>query len=265
MRSLKLLIILTMVISLVAFSGCAENDVDDGIQDQVEDETPPSNDIPPQPDKTNNGEYIYGTAIVENIDILILESFPVQVNVIAKGYLPDGCTEIGDITKNMDGNIFTVTIETIRPADAMCTQAIVPYEKSIPLDVYGLKAGTYNVLVNSANGSFELTMDNSIPDTDYSVETEHMEVIKGDNFIVRLDENPTTGFEWLIEVSNGLVVLSNEYIPPQDEGLVGAGNVHVWEIQAVEIGTQQVNGIYKRPWENVTGDELKYELTVNVT
>lgn len=92
-----------------------------------------------------------------------------------------------------------------------------------------------------------------------------MEVIKGDNFIVRLDENPTTGFEWSIEVSDGLVVLSDEYIPPQDEGLVGAGNVHVWEIRAVETGTQQVNGIYKRPWENVTGDELKYELTVNVT
>lgn len=264
MRSLKLLIILTMVISLVAFSGCAENDVDtDDTVDSIEDQPP----MPPEvePNRPDDGEYIYGTAVVENIEILILESFPVQIHVIAKGYLPDGCTEIGDITKNMDGNTFTVTVETIRPADMMCTEAIVPYEKSIPLDVYGLKAGTYSVFVNSVSGSFELTMDNSIPDTDYSVETENMEVIKGDNFIVRLDENPTTGFEWSIEVSDGLVVLSDEYIPLQDEGLVGAGNVHVWEIQAVETGTQQVNGIYKRPWENVTGDELKYELTVNVT
>ncbi len=264
MRSLKLLIILTMVISLVAFSGCAENDVDtDDTVDSIEDQPP----MPPEvePNRPDDGEYIYGTAVVENIEILILESFPVQIHVIAKGYLPDGCTEIGDITKNMDGNTFTVTVETIRPADMMCTEAIVPYEKSIPLDVYGLKAGTYNVLVNSASGSFELTMDNSIPDTDYSVETEYMEAKTGDNFTIRLDENPTTGFEWSIEISDGLVVLSDEYIPPQDEGLVGAGNVHVWEIQAVETGTQQVNGIYKRSWENITGDELKYELTVNVT
>ena len=160
MRLLKFMIILTMVISLVAFSGCAENDVDidDGIQDQVEDE------IPPQPDETNDSEFIYGTAVVENIEILTLESFPVQIHVIAKGYLPDGCTEIGDITKVRDGNTFTVTVETIRPADMMCTQAIVPYEKSIPLDVYGLKAGTYSVVVNSVSGSFELSMDN-LPQT----------------------------------------------------------------------------------------------------
>ncbi len=265
--TLKLLMILTIVISLVAFSGCAGNDVDtdNGIQDQVEGETPPSNDIPPQPDETDNSKYIYGTAVVENIEILILESFPVQIHVIAKGYLPDGCTEIGDITKSMDGNTFTVTVETIRPADAMCTQAIVPYEEVIPLDVYGLKAGTYSVVVNSVSGSFELATDNSIPDIYYSVETEYMEVKKGDNFTVRLDENPTTGYMWSIEASDGLVVLSDKYIPPQDESLIGAGNVHVWEIQAVETGTQQVNGIYKRPWENVTGDELKYELTVNVT
>ena len=174
MRSLtlKLLMILTMVISLVAFSGCTGNDVDidDGIQDQVEDETPPnhtppSNDIPPQPAKTDDGEYIYGTAVVENIDILTLESFPVQINVITKGYLPDGCTEIGDITKSKDGNTFVVNIETIRPADVMCTQAIVPYEEVIPLDVYGIKAGTYSVVVNDVHGSFELATDNSLPDT----------------------------------------------------------------------------------------------------
>ena len=164
MRSLKFMIILTMVISLVVFSGCAENDVEDGIQDQVEDEIPPSKDTPPQPDEADDGEYIYGTAVVEGIDILILESFPVQVNVIAKGYLPDGCTEIGDITKSMGGNIFTVNIETLRPADVMCTQAIVPYEEVIPLDVYGLKAGTYSVVVNGVSGSFELATDNSILD-----------------------------------------------------------------------------------------------------
>ncbi len=274
MRSLtlKLLMILTMVISLVAFSGCTGNDVDidDGIQDQVEDETPPnhtppSNDIPPQPAKTDDGEYIYGTAVVENIEILTLESFPVRINVITKGYLPDGCTEIGDITKSKDGNTFVVNIETIRPADVMCTQAIVPYEEVIPLDVYGIKAGTYSVVVNDVRGSFELATDNSLPDTYDSVETEYMEVNKGDNFTVRLDENPTTGYAWSIETSDGLVVLSDKYIPPQDEGLIGAGNVHVWEIQAVETGTQQINGIYKRSWENVTGDEQKYELTVNVT
>ena len=172
MKSLKFLLILTMVISLVAFSGCTGNggDVNTGdtvdtgnrIEDQVEDQPP----MPPEvePNRPDDGEYLYGTAVVEEIEILILESFPVQIHVIAKGYLPDGCTEIGDITKVMEGNTFTVTVETIRPADAMCTEAIVPYEEVIPLDVRDLKAGTYTVVVNSVSDSFELTMDNSIMD-----------------------------------------------------------------------------------------------------
>ena len=172
MKSLKLLLILTIVISLVAFSGCTDN-VDDGDtidtvetenrnDDRVEDIQP----MPPEvePNRPDDGEYLYGTAVVEQIEILILESFPVQVNVIAKGYLSDGCTEIGDITKVRDGNTFTVTVETIRPADAMCTEAIVPYEEVISLNVRDLKAGTYTVVVNSVRDSFELAMDNSIVD-----------------------------------------------------------------------------------------------------
>ena len=165
MRPIKFLLILTMIISLIAFSGCTEdsNDVDTADTDvDIEDQTP----MPPEikPNLPDNDNLIYGTAVVENIDILILESFPVQVNVIAKGYLPDGCTEIGDIAKVRDGNTFTVTVGTIRPADAMCTEAIVPYEEVIPLDVYGLKAGTYDVIVNSVSESFELTIDN-LPQT----------------------------------------------------------------------------------------------------
>lgn len=165
MRPIKFLLILTMIISLIAFSGCTGNDsevdtvdTDEGVEDQ-----PP---MPPEvkPNLPDNDNLIYGTAIVENIEILILESFPVQIHVIAKGYLPDGCTEIGEITKVRDDNTFTVTIGTIRPADAMCTEAIVPYEEVIPLDVRDLKAGTYTVVVNSVSDSFELTMDNSIMD-----------------------------------------------------------------------------------------------------
>ncbi|HPS89780.1 MAG TPA: hypothetical protein PLC35_07395, partial [Methanosarcina vacuolata] len=34
---------------------------------------------------TTGGDYIYGTAKVESIQIVTLESFPVQIQVIAKG------------------------------------------------------------------------------------------------------------------------------------------------------------------------------------
>ena len=112
----------------------------------------------------NEEDYFYGTAKVENIQILILESFPVQIQVIAEGYLPDGCTEIDEIKTEREGNTFNISISTIRPKDAICTQALESFTEAIPLDVKGLKAGNYTVNVNGVTGSFELTVDNIIPE-----------------------------------------------------------------------------------------------------
>jgi inhibitor of cysteine peptidase len=89
-----------------------------------------------------------------------MESFPVQVSVEVTGYLPDGCTNIDNVNTTKDGDTFYVEIGTIRPRDALCTQALVPFTKSVPLDVYGLEKGIYNVDVNGKTASFELSVDN---------------------------------------------------------------------------------------------------------
>lgn len=103
---------------------------------------------------------VEGLASVENIDILILESFPVQIHVVARGNLPDGCTTLHEVIQERDGNTFRVRITTVRPVGMACTQALVPFEEIIALDVYGLPAGIYTVDVNGVTGTFELTMDN---------------------------------------------------------------------------------------------------------
>jgi hypothetical protein len=100
-----------------------------------------------------------GLATVEEIDILTLESFPVQIFVIASGYLPDPCTEIYQINQEREGNTFFITIETYR-SPGFCIQVLAPFEEVIPLYVYGLPAGTYTVEVNGVQGSFGLEIDN---------------------------------------------------------------------------------------------------------
>lgn len=101
-----------------------------------------------------------GPAVVDSIDILMLESFPVQVNVVVKGNLPDGCTSIGDITTERQGNQFVVDVETVRQTGVPCTEALVSFEQTIPLDVAGLPAGVYTVSANGVQGQFELAVDN---------------------------------------------------------------------------------------------------------
>jgi len=116
----------------------------------------------PLPDKSDPSDL----ARVDEIQLQIMESFPVQVAVIASGNLSDGCTEIDEINQTFDDetNTFSVKITTDRPADAMCTQALVPFEERISLEVQGLPAGTYTVDVNGVTDTFTLDVDNVIPE-----------------------------------------------------------------------------------------------------
>lgn len=229
---------------------------------------------------TSGGDYIYSTANVKSVKIITLESFPVQIQVVAEGYLPDGCTEIDKIKTEREGNAFNINISTKRPKDEACTQAIENFTKTIPLEVQGLKAGNYTVNVNGVNGSFELAVDNEPQQSPGSMPTKQQVITEADNrktinlengetFYLRLRENPSTGYLWELNMSQGLNNISGEYYPAeQPEGtqhpLVGAGGVHLWEIKAVAKGSQQITGIYKRPWENVTGEENTFTLKVEV-
>jgi inhibitor of cysteine peptidase len=103
-------------------------------------------------------------AKVESVETLSLESFPVQVHALVKGNLADGCTEIDQVeqTRDVENKRFTVTITVSRDPDKMCTQALVPFEESVALNVRDLPAGTYTVDVNGVQGSFELQQDNKL-------------------------------------------------------------------------------------------------------
>ena len=255
-KTMRLIAVLFMVIT-VTLSGCVED----------------------EKNNTTEEEYTYNIANVESIDILTLESFPVQINVIAEGYLPDGCTEIDDIKTEKEGNNFNITITTKRPKDAICTQAIESFRETIPLEVQGLSAGNYTVNVNGVNGSFELAVDNILEETPDSTPAGKKVITESGNgknitleneetFYLKLQENPTTGYEWELNLSQGLILVSDKYEPPESEKeerpLVGAGGVHVWEIKADSEGAQKVTAVYRRSWENETGTEERFTLNVEV-
>lgn len=114
----------------------------------------------PATETAEEPETVTGEANVESIEILVLESFPVQVNVIASGALPDGCTSLVDPTPRLEGNTFVVNLATRRVEDEVCTQATVPFDKVISLPVDGLSAGTYTVSLNGLTDTFTLEADN---------------------------------------------------------------------------------------------------------
>lgn len=121
------------------------------------DEEPADADMPiTTPGRAERGQ----SAFLDEIDVLIMESFPVQVNVVLRGNLPDGCTYLDDIEVVREENTFRLTIWTLRDPDAMCTMALVPFEETVSLDVYGLAAGEYIVIAADITESFRLDVDN---------------------------------------------------------------------------------------------------------
>lgn len=99
-------------------------------------------------------------AQVDSVEIALLESFPVQVQAIVRGKLPDGCTFLAAPIIQRQQSTFFVVLATGRNESGACTEALVPFEQRIPIDAAGLTAGLYTVDVNGASGRFELPIDN---------------------------------------------------------------------------------------------------------
>jgi inhibitor of cysteine peptidase len=122
-----------------------------------------SDDTPPPPEVPVDGHMEIGqAAMVESVDVMMLESWPLQVNAVIKGNLPDGCTAIHRVESRLENNRFVVTVYTQRDREAFCTEALVPYEENHALNVYGLPAGTYTVDAYGVTAEFTFEHDNSI-------------------------------------------------------------------------------------------------------
>jgi hypothetical protein len=117
----------------------------------------------PSPIVTEVPTHASGT-IVKSIEILLLESFPLQVHAVLRGDLPDaGCTTITSVDQVREGNTFRLRLVTTTDPLALCAQKLTPFEKVVPLEVYGLPAGTYTVEAGGVKQTFEFTVDNSLP------------------------------------------------------------------------------------------------------
>ena len=73
----------------------------------------------------------------------------------------------------------------------------------------------------------------------------------GQNLILTLPSNPTTGYRWSIQDSAGGVLrsLSPEvYSNPEDAGLVGSAGQSTWRFQTFAAGNGRLRLTYSQPW-----------------
>lgn len=87
----------------------------------------------------------------------------------------------------------------------------------------------------------------------------------GDVVIVRLPENPTTGFRWGVEASGEpvLALAGDQFVPAHDAG-VGAGGQHAYRFVANVAGTATLRLKSWRQWEGEASVTERFTLTVEV-
>ena len=97
-----------------------------------------------QDDEDDSEDVLIDFAPLTSISIDDSDGIQITIN----GELLDACTELGDITQSVEDDVIMVTVETTRPADAMCAMVISTFEEVYTLDTSNLDAGEYTLNVN---------------------------------------------------------------------------------------------------------------------
>jgi hypothetical protein len=93
-------------------------------------------------------------ATPEGDDVLIDQAYINDVTVTddwiveIEGELGDSCTNLGEITQEVDGNTITITVNTTRPADLMCAMQLETFDTIVPLDAAAVTEGETVIIVN---------------------------------------------------------------------------------------------------------------------
>ncbi|VVP66613.1 hypothetical protein PS914_00376 [Pseudomonas fluorescens] len=90
----------------------------------------------------------------------------------------------------------------------------------------------------------------------------------GQNLIVILPSNPTTGYRWAVQDSAGGVLRAlgpEVYQNPEDAGVVGAAGVSTWRFQTFATGTGRLRLTSQQPWapEVLPVDSFDCAISVN--
>jgi predicted secreted protein len=135
------------------------------------------------------------------------------------------------------------TATPVPSATGTATTGITP----VPTDsASAAAAGTATVFVNSSADDSILV----IPATSH--------------VLVRLSENPTTGYVWNATASRKLSVLHDAYTAPAGD-LMGASGTHEWILAPQGMDTYTFTAVEQRSWEGATPTDKTFTLVIVAT
>lgn len=71
---------------------------------------------------------------IDTVTATILESSPVRLQVRLQGYLGDGCTSLGEIAQERDGNTVSITVTGVHSGAEVCTTIAQILDETLTFD-----------------------------------------------------------------------------------------------------------------------------------
>jgi hypothetical protein len=125
------LVLVAMVVAACGNAGTGDQSID--------------SDGPPAPTTTMTIPPDAGPVFVDWTDIILMESFPVQVALRVGGSLPTPCHRpVWEV--NDDGSTIAVRLASVSDPAEICVQVLEPFEISIPLGSF--ESGSRTVTLN---------------------------------------------------------------------------------------------------------------------
>jgi hypothetical protein len=108
----------------------------------------------PQPWEPQPGDKFFerGTVFLDGVEVVVLESFPLQVRLHLEGSRPTPCHALRVVVAPPDaGNTIAVEVYTVVDPGQACIQVLAPFDETVPLGSFPTAehpSGTYTVVVN---------------------------------------------------------------------------------------------------------------------
>ena len=99
-------------------------------------------------------EAVRHRAHIESVQARISPDQPRTATVTIHGLLHDGATRIHKIEQKTEGGEVIVTVSTARARYAIASVALIPFERTINVDLSGLPSGPCRLRVNNVTATF---------------------------------------------------------------------------------------------------------------
>ena len=96
-------------------------------------------------------------AQVQSVQLQVGSGEQPHVNAVIRGNLPDSCAVLDQSQVQYGSNVFQIKVLAVSSTDRGCSQAVTPFETTIPLNTSGLPAGTYTVIANGVSAVFSIS------------------------------------------------------------------------------------------------------------